>query len=81
MFKWLRDARYLEVQSEMKILKADIELLNAKLETMKTNMNSIRGMINRKVSKEKFNEPGDEESGGGDDAQGIIQKLIKEGYT
>lgn len=51
MFKWLRDARYDEVLSQIKQLQGDMQFLDAKLEALKTNMTSLRGLWNKKISK------------------------------
>lgn len=51
MFKWLRDLRYHDVQAELKILKAEIEAMRVCWDTLQTNMNSLRGLVNRKVRK------------------------------
>lgn len=36
---------------EIKKIKADLEVLEQRMDTIVTNMNSLRGLINRKVRK------------------------------
>lgn len=61
MFRWLKDARYADVQIELKQLKAEIDLIHSKIETMQTHMNSLRGFVNRKTGKWR-NEEEEEEN-------------------
>jgi len=51
IINWFKDRRYDEVISNIKQLQADIQFLDAKVEAMKTNVNSLRGLWNKKVSK------------------------------
>lgn len=51
MFKWLRDARYADVQAELKQIRAEMSAIEQRCETMISQINSVRGLVNRKLGK------------------------------
>lgn len=81
MFKWLRDARYNDVLASLKQIEARIEAIESRQEILATNMNSLRGYVNKKGLKTSVEpeqpEPLNEEAA----ARAMIEKLKKEGYV
>lgn len=61
MFKWFRDARYSEVLITLKSIVADMQLLDNKIEQLRTQVNSLRSTVNRVKFKAKDEEEGEED--------------------
>lgn len=73
MFGWFKKQKY-EVDKDLLYRIANIE---GKLSALETNMNSLRGMINRKLFKGKFEEEEEEgEDEGEIDAATLQRNLL-----
>jgi len=77
LFKWFRDARYHEVLMEIKMLRTELSALDAELEVTKSNMRSLRQMMNRKLKTPgKSYDDDDDESEGQSNNPAEIEKQI-----
>lgn len=68
----LRSDEFEDLQKQIIKLNTDVDLLDSKVAHLKTNMNSLRGLINRKVYQGEFDETEKNISPDGlDDVRGI----------
>lgn len=56
MFKWFKDARYADVQAELKVLRAELKILAQSHEALHHQLNSVRGAVNRSKAKNQDEE-------------------------
>lgn len=62
MLNWLKDKKITAIESKISLIEARIQAIEIRFEALVTTMNSVRGLVNRKVRKSgRFNDPDDED--------------------